>query len=66
MFRPCVDYAFESGLFLENRLGFFRVVPEIGLRGDLVEFVDPLLLGLDVKDASAKARAVLPGGLLVR
>jgi hypothetical protein len=34
--RPGVDDAFERRLFLENRLRFFRVVPEIRLGGDLV------------------------------
>jgi hypothetical protein len=34
--RPGVDDAFEGRLFLENRLRFFRVVPEIRLGGDLV------------------------------
>jgi hypothetical protein len=34
--RPGVDDAFEGRLFFENRLRFFRVVPEIRLGGDLV------------------------------
>jgi hypothetical protein len=66
VFRPCVDDAFEGGLFLENGLGFFRVVPELGLRGDRVKLFDSLLLGFDVKDASAKAPAVLPGGSILQ
>ena len=36
VFRPCVDDRFERRLLLEYRLGFFRVVPEIRLGGDLV------------------------------
>jgi hypothetical protein len=60
--RPGVDDAFEGRLFLEDRLRLFRVVPEIRLGGDLVQLLDPLLLALDVKDASAKARVALPGG----
>jgi hypothetical protein len=33
---PGVDDAFEGRLFFKKRLGFFRVVPEIRLRGDPV------------------------------
>jgi hypothetical protein len=33
---PGVNDAFERRLFFENRLRFFRVVPEIRLGGDLV------------------------------
>jgi hypothetical protein len=32
--RPGVDDAFEGRLFLEDRLGFFRVVPKIRLGSD--------------------------------
>jgi hypothetical protein len=42
-------------------LGFVGIVPEIRLRGYLIEFLDPLLLAVEVKAASAKARAALPG-----
>jgi hypothetical protein len=47
-------------------LGFFRVVPKIGLPGELIQLIDALLLAFDVKDASAKARAALPGGSVLR
>ncbi len=36
VFFPRADDGLESGLFFENDLGFFAVVPEIGLAGDLV------------------------------
>ena len=61
MLCPCVDDRFERRLFFEYRLGFFCVVPEIGLRGDLVQFLDPLLLAFDVKDASAEDRDAVRG-----
>jgi len=35
MLRPCVNDGFQRGLLLENCLSFLRVVPEIGVRGDL-------------------------------
>jgi hypothetical protein len=38
------------------------VVPEIGLGGKLVQFFDPLLLAVEVKDASGEARASLADG----
>jgi len=61
MLCPCVDDRFERRLFFEYRLSFFCVVPEIGLRGDLVQFLDPLLLAFDVKDASAEDRDAVRG-----
>ena len=61
MLCPCVDDRFERRLFFEYRLGFFCVVPEIGLRGDLVQLLDPVLLAFDVKDASAGARDAVRG-----
>jgi len=36
MLIPTVDYALERGLFFEGGLRFFRVVPEIRPRGDLI------------------------------
>jgi len=36
MLIPTVDDALERGLFFEGRLRFFRVVPEIRPRGDLI------------------------------
>jgi hypothetical protein len=65
LFFPGVDDPFEGRLFLENGLGFFAVVPEIGLGRDLVQFFDTLLLAGDVKAASAKARRALRGGSIV-
>jgi len=65
MLRPCLDDCFERGLFLEDRLGFFCVVPEIRLGGDLVQLLDSFLLGFDVKDASAGDRDAVRGELAV-
>ena len=62
MFFPAVENVFEGGLFFENALGFFSVVPKIGLRGELAQLGDALLLGVNVKAASAKAQAALRGG----
>ena len=59
---PGIYDAFEGGLFSENGLSFFSVVPEVGLRCDFVEFFYALLLAVDVKDASAEARVALLGG----
>jgi hypothetical protein len=42
-------------------LSLLSVVPEIGLRSDLIQFLDPLLFAFDVKDASAVYRVVAPG-----
>jgi hypothetical protein len=66
LFLPGVDNAFKRRLFLENGLGFFAVVPEIGLGGDLVQFFDAFLLSGNVKAASVKAPRALRGGLIVR
>jgi hypothetical protein len=62
MLFPGVNDALERRLLPQDALSFFRVVPEIRLRRDLIQCLDPLLLAVDVKDASAGARAVLPGG----
>lgn len=62
MLFPGADKTFNRRLLSENALRFFRVVPKIRLPGDLVQFDDALLLGLDVKDASAKALLALRGG----
>jgi hypothetical protein len=62
MFFPTVENVFEVRLFFENGLGFVGVVPKIRLRGDLVQFREALLLGIDVKAASATVRAALRGG----
>src|ERR1700751_1467342 len=45
---PGIYDAFEGGLFSENGLSFFSVVPEVGLRCDFVEFFYALLLAVDV------------------
>jgi len=62
MFFPTVENVFEGGLFFKNGLSFVAVVPKIGLRGDLAQLGDALLLGVNVKAASAKALAALRGG----
>jgi hypothetical protein len=62
MFFPALENVFQGRLFFENGLGFVGVVPKIRLRGGLVQFSDALLLGVDVKAASATVRAVLRGG----
>jgi hypothetical protein len=65
MLCPRIDHRFERRLLLEDRLGFFRVVPEIGLGSDLVQLLDPFLLAFDVKDASAGDRDAVRGELTV-
>lgn len=65
MLCPRIDHRFERRLLLEDGLGFFRVVPEIGLGSDLVQLLDPFLLGFDVKDASAGDRDAVRGELTV-
>jgi hypothetical protein len=62
MLVPSIDDRLERRLLPEKRLRFVGVVPEIGLGCELAQFFDALLLGFDVKDASAKDRAALPGG----
>ena len=62
MFFPTRENRFESGLFFENGLGFFGVVPKIRLGGDLVQLFDALLFAVDVKAASATAQDALRGG----
>jgi hypothetical protein len=49
-------------LFSQDPLRLFGVVPEIRLIGELIQLCDALLLAVDVKDASAKARAALRDG----
>jgi hypothetical protein len=58
---PASEYRFESRLLFEDGLSFLGVVPKIRLGGDLVQFLDALLLAVDVKAASATAQAVLRG-----
>jgi hypothetical protein len=58
---PIVYDGFKGRLFFEYCLSLFGVVPKIRLRGDLMQFLDPLLFGFDVKDASAIYRVVAPG-----
>jgi len=62
MFFPTSENAFEGRLFFENALRLVGVVPKIRLGGNLVQFRDTLLLGVDVKVASAVAPAALRGG----
>jgi hypothetical protein len=58
---PVVYDGFKGRLFFKYYLSLFSVVPEIRLRSDLMQFLDPLLFAFDVKDASAIYRAVAPG-----
>jgi hypothetical protein len=58
---PRVEDVFEARLLLENSLRLVGVVPEIGLGGELVQLFGPLLLAVEVKDASGEARASLAG-----
>jgi hypothetical protein len=60
IFFPGIYDAFERGLLFEDSLGFFGIVPKIGLGGNLVQLRDPLLLSLEVKDASGAVRVALP------
>jgi hypothetical protein len=53
-------------LLFENALRLFSVVPEIGSCGYLGEFFDPLLLTVEVKDASGAVRGALLGGSIVQ
>jgi hypothetical protein len=62
VFFPALEHVFQGRLFFENGLGFVGVGPKFRLGGDLVQFRDALLLGVDVKAASATVRAALRGG----
>ena len=62
MLFPGADSTLNRRLLSQNALRFFPVVPKIRLPGDFVQFVDALLLALDVKDASAKALLALRVG----
>ena len=62
MFFSAIENVFDSRLFFEDGLGPVRVVPKIRLRRDSVQLFDPFLLAVDVKAASANARAALQGG----
>ena len=62
MFLPTGENAFEGRLFFEYALRLVGVVPKIRLSGGLVQFRNALLLGVDVKVASAVAQAALRGG----
>jgi hypothetical protein len=59
---PASDHVFERRLLFEDALRLVGVVPEIGMVGKLRQLVDSLLLAVDVKDASAIARAAAPNG----
>jgi hypothetical protein len=60
VFFPAFADAFEGGLLSEDGLGFFAVVPEVGSGSGLVQRLDSVLLGLEVKDASVEAATGLP------
>jgi len=62
MLFPMSQNGFERGLFLENGLSFIGVVPEVRLGGNSIQLLDALLFAVDVKGASATARAWLRGG----
>jgi len=55
MLLPTVKNISKVGLFFENALGLVRVVPEVRLSSDLIQFRDTLLLAVDVKAASVTA-----------
>jgi hypothetical protein len=61
MLLPGFDETFESGLLSENGLGLIAVAPELRPAGRLIQLLDAFLLPVDVKAASVKARAGLPG-----
>jgi hypothetical protein len=63
---PGINNLFQRGLFSENTLGFFSIVPEFRLGGDFVQLFDALAFALDVKAASAVAPGALRGGLILR
>jgi hypothetical protein len=55
--RPVVDQLGQRGALLQDLLGTFVVVPEIG-PGDVgFQFADPLAFAVDVKDTSSAHRA---------
>ena len=56
----------EQGLLLEDLLGLFGLVPEVGPGGEGYQLVDALLLAVDVKDASVAAGACLRAVSVVR
>jgi hypothetical protein len=61
VFLPGFEDRLESGLLPKNGLRLFAVVPELRPGGSLVQLVDALLLAVEVKGASAEARAAVPG-----
>jgi hypothetical protein len=61
VFPPGFDDALESGLLSKNGLRFIAVVPELRPGGSLIQLFDTLLLAVEVKAASAEARAGVPG-----
>jgi hypothetical protein len=60
VFLPGFEDAFESGLLPKNGLRLFAVVPELRPGGSLVQLVNAPLLAVEVKAASAEARAAVP------
>jgi hypothetical protein len=62
---PSVDDIFERGLFFQDSLSLFAVIPEIWLGRDSIQLLDPLAFFIEVKDASAAVRVALPGGSIV-
>ena len=55
-FQP-LDHGFQLGAFLAERLRPLRVVPDIRLLQLPVDFVQPLALGLEVKDTPSETRS---------
>ena len=51
-----VDHAFEALLFLAQLLRALGIVPDIGVFGELRDFGQPQLFGVEVKDTSAALR----------
>jgi hypothetical protein len=58
---PRVDLGAQAVGLAEDLLRFALVVPEPGFLGQRLELRDPLLLGLEVKDAPRSTGSVQPG-----
>ena len=50
------ELALKRGPLLHQLLGLLRIVPEIGVFGEVVQFGETRGCGIDVKDASSAAR----------
>jgi hypothetical protein len=52
----CGYAAFGNPAFLKNALGLFLILPEIGLRGFVLQFGENRTMAGNVKDNSARVR----------